>query len=182
MRSELLRIRLTEKELSDLSRRASLDRRTISAYARTLLFPLERNSAPPAPVEKPKRTLHCKQCAHEWIPKVDNPKQCPECKGEWDKTRLEASADAEARFDAEAAAVGISPEEYNRTPFNGDPMNHYRRWARIKKESGISPDTWEIARWLCWLDADIAANLEKKADTENRPLFDVASEIKKFMG
>ena len=28
----------------------------------------------------------CKKCKHEWIPRVENPKECPECKSrEWNE-------------------------------------------------------------------------------------------------
>ncbi len=31
------------------------------------------------------RILECLRCGYEWIPKVENPKQCPKCKRmDWD--------------------------------------------------------------------------------------------------
>lgn len=34
--------------------------------------------------------LHCKQCGHEWNPRVPNPKKCPACQSyKWNEQKVE---------------------------------------------------------------------------------------------
>jgi len=31
----------------------------------------------------PKRKVKCKKCGYEWVPRVENPKECPNCKSRY---------------------------------------------------------------------------------------------------
>jgi len=180
MRTKHFMIRFTDEEMADLSRRAVLDRRTVSDYIRTLIFTVP---VPPVdlPAAKPAAINHCKQCGHSWTPKVLDPKQCPECKAyDWNKTRMEAQADREAAHNAEAVAIGVTPDEYqrqiqatNRLMDIEQYKAHSRRWKAVKAAHGVSLETWNAARWMAanTPDEDYSEELfdraQKELDTDN---------------
>jgi len=185
-RSRRFVILFSDAEFTDLSRRANADHRPISSYARELLFPAPLavefcpSRAKPDD-DTPATVLVCKKCGNRWSPRGASPKQCPKCKSpEWNTSTAQTYADRVAQLTAEADAIGISIEEYNRQRqevtfylTQEEDAAHARRWKRIREESGISAETWEAAKWISGKPPSIIAGVEAE---EN--LFDAIQKIR----